>query len=1143
MKSKSYLMFKRVIGLSLGILMILAILAPSQIIVYADTYTRITDKATGFEYDGTGEIITYDGTKTDIVIPEKLGKVTIKYISDIAFCGNTKIKSVTFPNTMTVIGHNAFEGCSALTTVKFPKTLKTIEYCAFFDCTSLKGVIFPDGLKSIGYQAFANCKAIKEIKIPESVTTLEPGAFYGTSITAFKIPNDITSISGALIGNTQIKTFVVPKTIKTIGEDAFSGCTKLTSLTVLKNVKEIGNGAFDECPLLTVYGENGSEAQVFCLKNEINFVDIAIGAKPVKQIILPNPIVMPSDTKSPTVKATPSKTKIALNNAVKNLEAYTISGEDYCKITDLSCLLSGTSKQFGAEYNQSQSLMQLTDDRECEKKAVSIGDGKEKQAARVYPTIYWGTADISRVICVYSINGEDYYKLSDTLDIINCGIIKNTKTGVLNLRPDLAYEPLNSPVFQPVPKGNATFMKIQKGLYDAYLSGKDEAPSEKVTVPDNTVFYVPRGISYNRLGSDITYLGNNSSFIVKGSWTPEYPDKCLFPTSKTTKNAMLCYGYNYVNDMDQISGANNNLVYTSGKNNFEWGIMQFTSTNISYGNVKDGVQSILFNFTRDKRDPASDVYVYMNVVGGESYGYLYRNVKYSIDLSSQLATVVAKNVGKKATINKITVQNCNGISYSNSISLPVNWTISTSGPAPTDIKSVVYADSSFNNSLVFSGLSQKSYIAKCKEVKDYVYKIISPKNNYTYCPHELAELDDGNINIIGEYSNIVQYTGIKAKSGKDNYSFFVSPFSKNLDYVNDYDTPKEASLSVENKKTYLNISYGKTTEQHPFSGSDDNILVKYHKKGDPSDVLGDLYTGDIKMDKVLGTGTLDLTQALTDLKNKSGAISIDSLYVHSYEKRVEDDFIYPSLKATVVPCDITPAAADSVKLGKDTMVYITANSLQSAGTAPITAPFVISNSADYFSSLQFSPAGKNQWGPNLLKRTLTTQDNLTLQIAFNPASPQYDIKGIVEDQNTTTIFKGANFSGITKAGGKIQLANWDIDYDVAIVTNNVKPKPFNVGASGSDTIDVVLIPGSEIKTFDIANFSLVLDDNQDTPVEDTYVKITNLSQTTGGNAKLTFTRYFELDPEKENRPFYEWYLLKYKGNLIGRVNSSNFRTQ
>jgi len=1142
MKSKNKLMFKRVIGLSLSILMILAILAQSQIRVYADTYTRITDKATGFEYDGTGEIITYNGTKTDIVIPEKLGKVTIKYISSIAFCGNTKIKSVTFPNTMTVIGHNAFEGCSALTTVKFPKTLKTIEYDAFFECTSLKNVILPDGLKSIEFQAFANCKAIKEIKIPESVTTLGPGAFYGTSITTFKIPNNITSISDALLGNTQIKTFVVPKTIKTIGEEAFVGCTKLTSLTVLKNVKEIGNGAFDECPLLTVYGENGSEAQVFCLKNGINFVDIAIGEKPIKPIILTDPIVMPSDTKSPTVKATPSKTKIALNNVVKDLEAYTISGEDYYKITDLSYLLSGTSKQFGAEYNKFQSLMQLTKDRDYGKKVLSIGDGKEKQAARVYPTIYWGTNNISGVICVYSINGEDYYKLSDTLDIINCGIIKNTKTGVLNLRPDLGYEALNSPVFQPVPKGDATFMKIQKGLYDAYLSGKDEAPTEKVTVPDNTVFYVPRGISYNHMGSYKTYLGNNSSFIVKGSWTPEYPDRCLFPTSKTTKNAVLCYGYNYVNDMDMLS-ANNNLVYTSGKNNFEWGIMQFTSTNISYGNVKDGVQSIMFNFTRDKRDPASDVFVYMNVVGGESYGYLYRNVKYSIDLSSQLATVVAKNVGKKATINKIAVQNSNGISYSNSITMPVNWTISTSGPAPTDIKTVFYADSAFNNSLVFSGLSQKSYIAKCKEVKDYVYKIISPKNNYTYCPHELGVLEDGDIDIIGEYSNIVQYTGIKEKSGKDTYSFFVSPFSKNLNYVNDYDTPNEASLSFENKKTYLNISYGKTTEQHPFSGNDENILVEYHKKGDPLEVLGNLFTGDIKMDKVLGTGTLDLTQALTDLKNKSGAISIDSLYVHSYEKRVEDDFIYPSFKATVVPCDITPAAADSVKLGKDTMVYITANSLQSVGTTPITAPFQISNSVDYFTSLQISPAGKNQWGPNLLKTTLNTQDNLTLQITFNPESPQYDIKGVVEDQNTTTIMKGANFAGITKAGGKIQLENWGIDYEVAIVTNNVKPKPFNVGASGSDTIDVVLIPGSEIKTFDIADFSLVLDDNQDTPVEDTYVKITNLSQTTGGDAKLTFTRYFELDPEKENRPFYEWYLLKYKGNLIGRVNSSNFRME
>ena len=130
----------------------------------------------------------------------------------------------------------------------------------------------------------------------------------------------------------------------------------------------------------------------------------------------------------------------------------------------------------------------------------------------MYPTIYFEEIDISGAISVYSINGEDYYKFADTMNIINCGVIKNTKTGVLNLTPKLDYEPLDSPVFAPVPKGNVEYVKVQKSLYDAYLYRKDGPSDSSVTVPDNTVLYVPRGIN-NSLSNPLRDLRSHLGIL------------------------------------------------------------------------------------------------------------------------------------------------------------------------------------------------------------------------------------------------------------------------------------------------------------------------------------------------------------------------------------------------------------------------------------------------------------------------------------------------------------------------------------------------------------------------------------------------------------------------------------------------------
>ena len=80
-----------------------------------------------------------------IVIPE--GK---NFIECGEYEGNTIIKCVKIPTTVSRIEEFAFRGCISLETIEIPCGVIEIESYAFWGCTSLKSVIIQNGVKNIG---------------------------------------------------------------------------------------------------------------------------------------------------------------------------------------------------------------------------------------------------------------------------------------------------------------------------------------------------------------------------------------------------------------------------------------------------------------------------------------------------------------------------------------------------------------------------------------------------------------------------------------------------------------------------------------------------------------------------------------------------------------------------------------------------------------------------------------------------------------------------------------------------------------------------------------------------------------------------------------------------------------------------------
>lgn len=852
------------------------------------------------------------------------------------------------------------------------------------------------------------------------------------------------------------------------------------------------------------------------------------------------------------VTATPSKTKVTVNKKAKTFEAYTINGEDYYKLIDLAYVLKKTRCEFGFWEDELQYAVIITRDSGASeyidsfKTAMAKGDGKKKSAELMERNVYFNKMLYHPT--VYRIDNTDYYKLTEIMDLLNCGVIKNKKTGAVNFDTSKYYEP----EFPAIPEGNAYYKKIQQQLYDTYFKcegGKNEGAEDdasvmagKVTVPDNATLYVPRGVQFEALR---IFLGNNSKYVVRGKWFVEYADGVLKPVSNKTKGTLYFNGNSGIpyeeEKSENVYGTGCPEVITVDNNQYDRIVLPIKSASISYGSTISGVQQIKLNITRDKLDTYVGLKIKLHVKGGTSYDYYSAGIRKYMDLMPLLVKAIGKNMGKNVTIDKIELQNANyndwydKVILSDTYTIPVNWTINSTKEAPAYENMAVYYDN-----IEFRGLEKSTYIVKYSQgdeanidTKLTDYKLLSPENKYMLLPGLFTQEV-----IIRDHANIATLTG-KKEAGKKDYTFTVSPFSKDILYAVNFEYyPQNASITEENGKTYLNFTVASATGEKT---TEDNasILVKYHKKGDAEGVLQQLYLDDADFNP----GKIDLTAALTALTNKSGSVHIDKLYVYRADgDYLYDQLLFPSLQYSEVACDITTVATESVTLGKDTKVIVKANTsadTDSATKATIKAKLTVTNdTTDCFTSLQLSPTGKKKWGKNLLSNTIDFLGGTgTISVTYTTDAPVFDIK-VISDMGDSIVYKNCDLTGITAAGGKINIYSRFSDEYLVTVTNNEPTKPIKQGDYGTDTIDVTLVAGTTVDTFDVANFTLVMDDGIGTPYTEKDIKIVSLSQTTPGAAKLTFARYF--DPDTEQYPYSNQLVLYYKGYKVGKIVVSNY---
>lgn len=205
------------------------------------------------------ELIRYNGKGESVVIENGVdsGNYIVTSIASrnqtLPFRGKTNVKSVTMPDTVTVIGMQAFSGCTNLTDLTLSKNITSIEKWAFSGCSGLTEVSLPSSLETLGYGAFMNCTSIEKVTIPKTVTSFSDGCqFIGcTSLKDVTLEAGLSVLGQQMFsGCTALQSIVIPSSVKDWGGHEFQSCTNLSTVTIQEGVQKIGNGAFAGCKAL-----------------------------------------------------------------------------------------------------------------------------------------------------------------------------------------------------------------------------------------------------------------------------------------------------------------------------------------------------------------------------------------------------------------------------------------------------------------------------------------------------------------------------------------------------------------------------------------------------------------------------------------------------------------------------------------------------------------------------------------------------------------------------------------------------------------------------------------------------------------------------------------------------------------------------
>ncbi|MBQ9080337.1 MAG: leucine-rich repeat protein [Clostridia bacterium] len=262
--------------------------------------------------DGTVKIVAYNGSETDITVPDTIDGGKVVELGVDVFYDKMDITSIKLNASLEIIGDYAFYNCLSLSNITIGKKVWSIGVAAFEGTPWLAaqtdefvivgdGVLLkyqgkasyltvPDGIKHLAYAfsmnesivgvemggdvltvgkyAFAYCAALRRVVIGKNTVLIDDGAFDScTVLTSVEIPDSVVKIASYAFNYCNNLTEVkMGKSVREIGENAFYTCLRMKLINIPVTVETIGTNAFGGCETLTLVFYEGTEEQFAALE-------------------------------------------------------------------------------------------------------------------------------------------------------------------------------------------------------------------------------------------------------------------------------------------------------------------------------------------------------------------------------------------------------------------------------------------------------------------------------------------------------------------------------------------------------------------------------------------------------------------------------------------------------------------------------------------------------------------------------------------------------------------------------------------------------------------------------------------------------------------------------------------------------------
>lgn len=229
----------------------------------------------GYVDNGSEVMIrSYNGSKTDIVIPSEINGLPVTRIGENAFFENSLITSVVIPSSVMEIGKLAFFSCASLEKVVFSENTNEIESNSALTSSNLGKV------KTIGDGAFAfDYKLSGVITLNADTLIIGEYAFEHDAIIGIKIYANAVQVNRDTFEQMDNLRFLfISDNAQFTGNKNFiSHCPNLESFVVPVNatISYSNDDLFTNCPKLTIYTPADNDLTAYakkqfirCLSNE-----------------------------------------------------------------------------------------------------------------------------------------------------------------------------------------------------------------------------------------------------------------------------------------------------------------------------------------------------------------------------------------------------------------------------------------------------------------------------------------------------------------------------------------------------------------------------------------------------------------------------------------------------------------------------------------------------------------------------------------------------------------------------------------------------------------------------------------------------------------------------------------------------------